>query len=471
MRLPTAEMRWLKAGVVACFVGWMWQAPPGEAAEVFDLTAAAEHIPQDLSHRVPSNSSQFFENNRLFDLSMASLADDVGPVSMGKRHIANTQGLDNIFDLTQGRGGHGQLASGSDSAGHLRVSSAAETAVELPGTSSPSGSKPTKKILFDLTQEPAVLLNPENTFFDLTVGDPVGTQQVFDLTRPDGTPSATSAPSASSSQPATSTAPGVARGAAISEPDPGLPRFGRVARVIDGDTYVLDTGDRIRLSCVNTPEKRERIGPKVTAMARRLLLRKDVELRYGPVARDGYGRLIADVRVDGESVAERLLREGMAHLFIIPPTRPEDYDRLVAAQREARRAGRGIWQEKHYRGVLHITSFHANARGDDRQNLAGEYLRIANTSLGPLNLGGFTLTNAKGRRLKLPDLVIPEGYTFQIFSGKGEVGGSLEVPYKVFWDSKGPIWNNDFDQATLETPDGVWVDDARHAPKRAHPKT
>lgn len=248
-----------------------------------------------------------------------------------------------------------------------------------------------------------------------------------------------------------------------------LPTKGVVVRVVDGDTYVLQDGNRVRLSCVNTPEKSERIGPMVKEAAIRLLLNKEITLTYGPTAKDHYGRLVADVWINNQSMAEILLREGLAHLFIIPPTRPERYEALLQAQRDARAANRGIWSEDRYRGVLHITSFHANSRGDDRENLEGEYVRIANTSGADLNLQGFALTNLGGRTLQLPAITIPEGYTFQVVSGVGDNGGSLTKPYKIFWNARGPVWNNDEDKATLLDPQGRWIDEAIHSPKRTHP--
>lgn len=249
-----------------------------------------------------------------------------------------------------------------------------------------------------------------------------------------------------------------------------LPTQGVVVRVVDGDTYLLADGNRVRLSGVNTPEKSESIGMFVKEEIIRFLTNKEVTLVYGSTPRDHYGRLVAEVWVDGQSMAEYLLRNGYAHLFIIPPGRPARLDAMIQAQREARAAGKGIWSEERYRGPLHITSFHANARGNDRESPEGEYLRIANTTSGPLNLAGFSLTNLKGRTLQLPAVTIPEGYTFQIVSGNGAVQGSDSVAYKVFWNSNGPVWNNDEEKATLIDPQGRWVDEATHSPKRSNLK-
>lgn len=249
-----------------------------------------------------------------------------------------------------------------------------------------------------------------------------------------------------------------------------LPTRATIVRVVDGDTYLLDDGHKVRLSGVNTPEKSERIGQLVKEAVKHLLTGKEVTLTYGPTSKDHYGRLIAEVWLDGKSVPEILLSNGWAHLFIIPPGRPERYDALVAAQREARRLNRGIWGEERYRGELHITSFHANARGDDSVRPDGEYVRIANTSGKDLNLEGYVVTNAKGRKLLLPAVVIPEGYTFQLVSGVGRNQGSLTESYKIYWNSNGPVWNNDADTVTLLDPQGQWIDEAVHAPKRTRAK-
>lgn len=249
-----------------------------------------------------------------------------------------------------------------------------------------------------------------------------------------------------------------------------LPTRATILRVVDGDTYLLDDGHKVRLSGVNTPEKSERIGQLVKESVKQLLTGKEVTLTYGSTSKDHYGRLIAEVWLDGKSVPEILLSNGWAHLFIIPPGRPERYEALIAAQRDARKARRGIWSEERYRGELHITSFHANARGDDSVRPDGEYVRIANTSGKDLNLEGYFVTNAKGRKLQLPSVVIPEGYTFQLVSGIGRNQGSLTESYKIFWNSNGPVWNNDADTVTLFDPQGQWIDEAVHAPKRTRAK-
>ncbi|MYH41926.1 MAG: thermonuclease family protein [Chloroflexi bacterium] len=75
----------------------------------------------------------------------------------------------------------------------------------------------------------------------------------------------------------------------------------RVTRVIDGDTFETAVRTRpVRLARVNAPEKRQ---PGYQAAKRRLeqlIGRQLVEVEV--VARDTYGRPVANVRVDGRSV-------------------------------------------------------------------------------------------------------------------------------------------------------------------------
>lgn len=78
-------------------------------------------------------------------------------------------------------------------------------------------------------------------------------------------------------------------------------------RAVDGDTIRVG-GERIRLRGIDTPEMSELDGP---AAKRRL----EELLRNGPIrivahGRDIYNRLLADVFVNEQNVAETLIQEG-----------------------------------------------------------------------------------------------------------------------------------------------------------------
>ena len=253
---------------------------------------------------------------------------------------------------------------------------------------------------------------------------------------------------------------------AVAQSADNAPDTGRVVQVYDGDTLTLESGDRIRLRWVNTPELRpkEDYGIEAREAAKALVLGKEVQLVFGKVKRDGYGRLIAGVEIDGTDLSTHLLELGLAHLFIIPPD-DADHAARRAAQTKARSASRGIWSTERYEGVLHITSFHANADGDDRENVNGEYLRVCNVSDRPVDLDGFRISEQSGGSWTLPPLLVPPGHTFKIHSGKGSNQGDPSEQLAVFLGSDTPIWNNTRDRATLYDRHGRMIDSRLHAPK------
>lgn len=124
----------------------------------------------------------------------------------------------------------------------------------------------------------------------------------------------------------------------------------RVARVIDGDTIVLEDGTKIRYIGVDTPETVhptqpiEFMGKQASAYNEVLVLNKDVRLEYDVERLDKYGRTLAYVYVDDLFVNAELLRAGFAQVLTIPPNvRYSEF--FVASQQEAREAGRGLWDE------------------------------------------------------------------------------------------------------------------------------
>lgn len=122
-----------------------------------------------------------------------------------------------------------------------------------------------------------------------------------------------------------------------------------VARVVDGDTIdVAYGGERVRLIGIDTPEVyggAECFGSEASAHASRLLpVGTEVSLELDVGERDRYGRLLAYVwRVgDGLFVNEAMVRDGYASVYTVPPNVTYQ-DVFLAAQREARDAGRGLW--------------------------------------------------------------------------------------------------------------------------------
>ncbi len=86
----------------------------------------------------------------------------------------------------------------------------------------------------------------------------------------------------------------------------------KVEKVFDGDTFKIDRkirgADRVRINNIDTPEKGQPGYRKATEITKRMI--EDKIVTIDPVAKDRYGRLIANVYKNGKSVSARLKRQG-----------------------------------------------------------------------------------------------------------------------------------------------------------------
>lgn len=243
-----------------------------------------------------------------------------------------------------------------------------------------------------------------------------------------------------------------------------------VVAVHDGDTFTLASDDRVRLRWVNTPEIQppEPYSIEARDATSAMLMNKSVHLLYGTTIRDGYGRLLAGADIDGKNLSIELLERGLAHLFIIPPD-GTDFTDFIAAQARAKASRKGIWSTPSFQGVLHITSFHANADGDDRENVNGEYLRVCNVDPAAVDLSGYKISDISANSWELPALVIPPGNTVEIHSGKGTNQTDPSRQLEIFLQSADPIWNNTEDRATIYDRFGRSVDSRPHSAEKGSP--
>jgi len=122
----------------------------------------------------------------------------------------------------------------------------------------------------------------------------------------------------------------------------------RVVNVVDGDTIVLENGERVRYLGIDTPETSdpgrgiECYGPEATERNRHLVEDRLVRLEADQSNRDRYGRLLRYVYVDDLFVNGELVEEGYAYTSYWPPD-TRYYQELLALESQARAAGRGLW--------------------------------------------------------------------------------------------------------------------------------
>jgi len=227
-----------------------------------------------------------------------------------------------------------------------------------------------------------------------------------------------------------------------------------VATVIDGDTLLLQGGGKVRLLGINAPEEGQPYFEEATARLRELVEGKQVRLEKDIVKRDQYGRLLRYVFLGGENINVKLVREGLAHVYLIPPNVKYELE-LRAAEEEARAAGRGIWQPSGIR-CLRIINFHWDAKGNDCENLNDEYVVFQNTCSQPVNMTNWTVKDEGRHIYTFPRFVLRSGATITLHSGCGK-----DTRTDLYWCSSGgkcnAIWNNGGDTLYLRDSQGRLV--------------
>jgi micrococcal nuclease len=116
---------------------------------------------------------------------------------------------------------------------------------------------------------------------------------------------------------------------------------GQVVGIIDGDTIdVLHNGqaERIRLSGIDCPEKKQPFGTKEKQFTSGLIFGKQVTVK--PLKKDRHGRTVAEVLLpDGTDVSHELVKAGFAWWY--KQYAPHD-ETLAQLEGEAREQKRGI---------------------------------------------------------------------------------------------------------------------------------
>jgi len=117
----------------------------------------------------------------------------------------------------------------------------------------------------------------------------------------------------------------------------------KVTRIIDGDTFETETGEKVRLIGINTPEISDIFGQEAKQYLSDLIQNKTVELQTDNISndRDRYQRLLRYVIVDGVDINKKMILDGFAFAYLkYHFSKSNDYEQ---AQLQARETNKGIW--------------------------------------------------------------------------------------------------------------------------------
>jgi len=153
----------------------------------------------------------------------------------------------------------------------------------------------------------------------------------------------------------------------------GAKTWVNVQWISDGDTIVLEGGERVRYNGVNAPEiahedhgkRAEPHGNTAKRFNIKLVKAKKVRLEFDIERRDRYGRLLAYVFLpDDTFVNVEMVANGVA--YFLPGTVNNRYGKLLLkSQRQAMSARKGMWRDliesgQSYVGNRRSKRFHLN---------------------------------------------------------------------------------------------------------------
>lgn len=140
--------------------------------------------------------------------------------------------------------------------------------------------------------------------------------------------------------------------------------------VYDGDTILLDGGEKVRFLGIDAPEighdgkKCEFMARAAREFNRDVLKKSRVRLEYDRERRDRYGRLLAYVFLEnGDMINTMLVRKGLAHVMLKRPNLKYKAI-LIECQQKAIKQKLGIWsrrsgaEEKFYLASRRSYRFH-----------------------------------------------------------------------------------------------------------------
>lgn len=131
-----------------------------------------------------------------------------------------------------------------------------------------------------------------------------------------------------------------------------------LVKTIDGDTIKIKYEGKeqnVRYLLIDTPETnhaqlgKQPFGQQAKDRNTELMNSGKLEIEFDIGERvDKYGRLLAYIYIDGVSIQEKLLEEGLARVGYVYPPNTRHLDAFEKAQKKAKKEGIGIWTLEDY---------------------------------------------------------------------------------------------------------------------------
>lgn len=126
----------------------------------------------------------------------------------------------------------------------------------------------------------------------------------------------------------------------------------KVTRIIDGDTFETETGEKVRLIGINAPEISDIFGQDAKQYLSYLIENKTVDLQADTISngRDHYQRLLRYVILNGVDINKKMVSDGFAFAYLkYKFSKSIEYEQ---AQLQARETNRGIWGNSEKKTII-----------------------------------------------------------------------------------------------------------------------
>ena len=222
-----------------------------------------------------------------------------------------------------------------------------------------------------------------------------------------------------------------------------------VNEVIDGDTFSISTGDKVRMLGINTPEIDRYYYSEAKNILDIMIGGKQVELEKDITDRDSYGRLLRYVHIGDVFVNLEMVKRGYANVYTLPPDIRYS-EELLMAERHARQNGLGLWaQSRRLYNIRLLLNY--DAEGDDCSNNNDEYVVLRN-SCQDISMKDWQIKDEARHIYTFENFVAKKETSFILYTGKGQ-----DTETELFWNYGCSIWNNDHDTLFLYDEQGNLV--------------
>ena len=164
-------------------------------------------------------------------------------------------------------------------------------------------------------------------------------------------------------------------------------------KIIDGDTFRLETGEKVRLIGIDAPESSQPGGEESRQYLTHLILNKGVTLEKGIEDRDKYNRLLRFVYLGDLCINEEMIRQGYAEARYLSDDPLREY--YIQLEIKAEITKTGLWG-------ANIFQPRSNLRwGDnipvitwsDAHNYLNQYVIVEGTIVNTYNSGNVCFLN------------------------------------------------------------------------------